>query len=57
VLIVTGRQEPNLEFTMKLNKALMVPAILGAKPSAAEDENYRIGYLPFRELPAFCGSD
>src|SRR6185295_8623458 len=40
---------------MKLNKSLMLPAILWAKPAAAEDENHRIGALQLRELPAFRG--
>jgi hypothetical protein len=38
---------------MKLNKALMLPAIFGAKPAAAEHENHRIGPLEFRELASF----
>src|ERR1043166_424184 len=44
---------PDLEFTMKLSQALVLPAILGAKPSTAKDEYHRIGSLQFRELSTF----
>jgi hypothetical protein len=40
---------------MKLNKPFMLAAVLGAVPSAAEDENHGILSLQFRELPAFHG--
>jgi hypothetical protein len=40
---------------MKLNKALMLPALLRTKPAAAEDEKHRIRTLQFRELPVFRG--
>jgi len=40
---------------MELNKSFMLPAIFGAVPSAAEDENHWILSLQFGELPAFPG--
>jgi hypothetical protein len=36
-----------------LNKFLMLPAILGAKTSAAEDQNQGMWSLQFGELPPF----
>ena len=41
------------DFTMKLNQAFMLPALLRAKPTAAEDKYHRIGSLQFRKLAAF----
>jgi hypothetical protein len=38
---------------MKLSQAFRLPAVLGAKPSAAEYENHGILTLEFRELAAF----
>ena len=40
---------------MKLNKPFMLPAVLGAEASAAEDENHWMLPLQFRKLPAFSG--
>jgi len=40
---------------MKLNKPFMLPAVLGAAASAAEDENHWMLPLQFRKLPAFSG--
>jgi hypothetical protein len=45
----------NLKFTMKLNKSLRLPAVLGTETSAAEDENHGMLSLQFGELPAFRG--
>ena len=55
VLIVTHPAIADLNLTMKLNKPFMLPAVLRAVASAAEDENHGILSLQFRELPAFRG--
>ena len=38
---------------MELNKSFMLPAVLRAETSAAEDEDHRMLSLQFGELPAF----
>jgi hypothetical protein len=40
---------------VELSKPFMLPPVLGAVTTAAEDENHRILSLQFRELPAFSG--
>jgi hypothetical protein len=45
----------NLEFTMEFNKPFGLPAVLGAKTSAAEGENHGMWSLQIGELPAFRG--
>src|SRR5262249_11960979 len=45
----------DLDLTMELNEPFMLPAVLGAVPSAAEQENHWIFSLQFGELPAFRG--
>src|SRR6266446_5266456 len=45
----------NLEFTMEFNKPFALPAVPGAKTSAAEGENHGMWSLQIGELPAFRG--
>ena len=45
----------DLDLAMELNEPFMLPAVLGAVPSAAEQENHWIFPLQFGELPAFRG--
>src|SRR5271157_4060048 len=45
----------NLELTMEFDKSLSLPAVLGAKTSAAEDENHWMLSLQLGELPVFRG--
>jgi hypothetical protein len=45
----------NLELTMELNKQFRLPPVLGAEPSAAEDEDHGMLSLQFGELPALRG--
>ncbi len=45
----------NLEFTMEFNKPFGLPAVPGAKTSAAEGENHGMWSLQIGELPAFRG--
>jgi hypothetical protein len=45
----------NLELTMEFDKSLSLPAVLGAKTSAAEDENHGIWSLQLGELSALSG--
>jgi hypothetical protein len=55
-IVGANRDKPaigNLELTMKFNKPFMLPAVLGAETSAAEDENHGILSLQFGELSAF----
>jgi hypothetical protein len=40
---------------MEFNKPFILPALLGAETSAAEDENHWMLSLQFGELPAFRG--
>jgi hypothetical protein len=40
---------------MELDKSFSLPAVLGAVPSAAEDENHRMLALQLGELPALRG--
>jgi hypothetical protein len=42
------------EFTVKLQKAFMLPAVLGTIASAAENEDHRMRSLEFRKLPTLC---
>jgi hypothetical protein len=54
-VVGADRDEPavgNLELTMEFNKPFMLPAVLGAETSAAEDENQGILSLQFGELSA-----
>jgi hypothetical protein len=41
-----------LEFTVELNKTLMLSPLFWAEAAATEDKNHRIRPLEFRELPA-----
>jgi hypothetical protein len=55
-IVGANRDKPaiaNHEFTMEGNKPFMLPPILGAETSAAEDENDGRLSLQFGELPAF----
>ena len=45
----------NLELTMEFDKSLSLPAVLGAKTSAAEDENHWMLSLQLGELSAVSG--
>ena len=45
----------NLELAIEFNEPFGLPAILGAVPAAAEDENHRILSLEFGQLPVFSG--
>src|SRR5215213_469188 len=57
-VVGANRDQPaiaDLNLTMKLNKPFMLPAVLGAVPSAAEDENHWMLLLQFGKLPAFRG--
>jgi len=57
-VVCANRDSPAIadpKLTMKLNKPFMLPAVLGAEASAAEDENYWMLPLQFRKLPAFSG--
>jgi hypothetical protein len=40
---------------MKLDQVLGLPSILGAKASAAQHQNHRIGPLKIGKLPALAG--
>jgi hypothetical protein len=40
---------------MELDKSFSLPAVLGAVPSATEDENHRMLALQLGELPALRG--
>jgi hypothetical protein len=57
-IVGANRDKPaiaNFELMVEFNKPLRLPAILGAEPPAAEDENHWMLSLQFGELPAFCG--
>ena len=45
----------NLELTMELNQALVLPAVLGTEAAAAEHENHRMLPLHFGKPPALAG--
>jgi hypothetical protein len=55
-IVGANRDKPaigHLEFTMELNKPFSLPAVFGAIPSTAEDEDHWMLSLQFGELPAF----
>jgi hypothetical protein len=57
-IVGANRDQPaigDLEFAMERNQPFSLPAILGAKPSAAEDQNHWMLSLEVGELPAFRG--
>ena len=57
-VVGADRDQPaiaDLNLTMELNQAFMLPAVLGAETSATEDENHWILSLQFGELPSLCG--
>ena len=61
-VVSADRHQPaisNLEFAVKLSQALMLPAILGAKPSAAEDEKSsdRVLAIPRAFYASSCGRE
>jgi hypothetical protein len=45
----------DLNLTMELDKSFSLSAVLGAVPSATEDENHRMLALQFGKLPALRG--
>src|SRR5260370_26710133 len=57
-IVGADRDQPaigNLKLTMEFNKPFSLAAVLGAEPSAAEDENHWMLSLQFGELPPFRG--
>jgi hypothetical protein len=45
----------HLELAMKLKESFVLPAILGTKAAAAENQNHRMLSLELRELPTLRG--
>jgi len=45
----------NFELPMKLHEPFVLPAVLGAKTSAAQNKNHGVLSLQFGELPVFAG--
>src|SRR5271165_5983717 len=54
-IVGANRHKPavgNFKLTMELNKTLSLPAVLGAKASAAKNKNHWMLSLKLRQLPA-----
>src|SRR5262245_59815883 len=57
-IVGADRDQPavsNFHLTMELNETFVLAPIFGTETPAAENENHRMLFLQFGELPSFCG--